>query len=283
VVVSSSGPVETIFERKEQSVDYSNYRGLSITVDSGIARVVMRFQGDDQETREHQHRELTQIWRVFDRDPDVKVVLITGGGDEFFLSGRPPGSAPRHGDIDAMWNFSVFLETEVAALVREMIQFGKPLIAAVNGAAAGAGLAVVMLSDISIMAADAWVFDPHIMLGIAAGDGAGGIWPLYTGIAKAKLYLLTSDAISGEEAERIGLVSRAVPREELLDLANDYAERLARAPQVALRFTKRGINQWLRLAELVSQDYALTLEQLSDYSGERAGNPHTDWPPRQVP
>jgi hypothetical protein len=87
----------------------------------------------------------------------------------------------------------------------------------------------------------------------------------------------------GDEAERIGVVSRAVPRERLLEVATDYAERLARAPEVALRFTKRSINQWLRLAEIVSQDYALTLEALSEYSGERAGNPHTDWPPRQVP
>src|SRR6202042_2699611 len=99
---------------------------------------------------------------------------------------------------------------------------------------------------------------------------------------KAKLYLLTSDAITGKEAERIGLVGRAVPRAELMEVANDYAERLARAPVVALRFTKRAINQWLRLGEIVSQAYAHALETLSDYSGEREGNPPTEYPPRQV-
>jgi enoyl-CoA hydratase/carnithine racemase len=265
-------------------VDYSGYQGLDVSLDGGIASVVMKFQGEDHETRRHQHRELTTIWRQFDADDQVKVALITGvGEDEFYLSGRPPGSGASRDDHDAMWRFTLHLEGEVADLVRELTRFQKPLIAAVNGAAGGAGLAVVMLSDISIMASDAWVFDPHIMLGISAGDGPGGIWPLYTGIAKAKLYLLTSDALNGDEAERIGLVSRSVPRPEVLPVAKDYAERLARAPATALRYTKRGINQWLRLAEVVSQDYSVTLEALSEYSGERAGNPHTEWPPRQVP
>jgi enoyl-CoA hydratase len=140
-----------------------------------------------------------------------------------------------------------------------------------------------MLSDISVIAEDVWLFDPHIMLGSTTGDGAGALMPLYVGMAKAKLYLMTSDALDGIEAERIGLVSRAVPRAELLDVATDYARRLAQAPPVSLRFTKRGINQWLKLTELVSQDYSLALEALADYSGERKGNPHTDYPPRIVP
>jgi enoyl-CoA hydratase len=264
-------------------MDYSHYKGIAITVEEGIARVILQFQGEN-EVRRHQHRELTEVWREFDRDPEVRVVLITGLGDkEFYLSGRPPGSGPAYGDMEAMWDWTLHLEGEVAALVKEMVRFGKPVIAAVNGAAAGAGQAVVMLSDIAIMADDAWLFDPHMMLGVSAGDGPGGIMPLYTGIAKAKLYLLTSDAISGKEAERIGLVGRSVPREQLMEVANDYAERLARIPVTAMRFTKRGINQWLKLAELVSQDYSHALEVLSDYSGEREGNPHTEWPPRKVP
>jgi enoyl-CoA hydratase/carnithine racemase len=72
-------------------------------------------------------------------------------------------------------------------------------------------------------------------------------------------------------------------RVALMDVAYDYAHRLAKAPPVALRFTKRGINQWLKLAEIVSQDFSLALESLADYSRAREGNPHTEWPPRHVP
>jgi len=278
-------------------MDYESYKdqGLSITVENGIATTIMTRKWDDYEgmtgtgsspnARNTQHRGLTDIWRDFAVDPDVRVVLLTGVDDEFYLSVGRPGARPTgEPDLKQMWEWGSYMtQTEVRALYREMINFDKPVIAAVNGATGGSGLTVVMLSDISIVADDAWLFDPHIMLGISAGDGAGGIWPLYSGIAKAKLYLLTSDAINGKEADRIGLVSRSVPREDLQRVAADYAERLARYPEVSLRFTKRGINQWLQLASLVSQEYALTLQTLSRYSGEQARNPHTEWPPRQVP
>jgi enoyl-CoA hydratase len=270
-------------------VTYADYEALSITVQAGIATVTMGFQGEDESTRRLQaiqHRELVQIWRELDQDPDVRVALITGVGEsEFYLSGRPPGSWPglESDDLAQMWSFSRMLENEVGPLVSELVRFGKPLIAAINGAASGAGLTVALLSDISIMAEDAWLFDPHIMLGSTAGDGAGALWPLFAGIPKAKLYLLTSDALDGIEADRIGLIGRAVPRAELMDVAYDYAHRLAKAPPVALRFTKRGINQWLKLAEIVSQDFSLALESLADYSQAREGNPHTEWPPRHVP
>jgi enoyl-CoA hydratase/carnithine racemase len=270
-------------------VGYADYEALGVTVEGAIATVTMRFQGGDESTRRLQaiqHRELVQIWRELEHDADVRVALITGVGDaEFYLSGRPPGSWPglESDDLAQMWEFSRMLEDEVGPLVQELVRFAKPLVAAINGAASGAGLTVALLSDISIMAEDAWLFDPHIMLGSTAGDGAGALWPLFAGIPKAKLYLLTSDALDGIEADRIGLIGRAVPRAELMNVAYDYARRLAKAPPVALRFTKRGINQWLKLAELVSQDYSLALEALADYSRAREGNPHTEWPPRIVP
>lgn len=266
-------------------MDYSYLKGLSVNVIDGVANVKLRFDGHDETVRRFQHRELTEIWRAFEHDPDVKSVLITGGSDdEFYLSGRPPGGIPgMQGNMENMWKFSMHMDREVRALGHEMIHFPKPVVAAVHGSAAGAGLTVVLLSDISVMAQEATLFDPHIMLGISAGDGAGGLLPLFTGIAKAKLYLLTSDALTGREAERIGLISRSVPKEQVSEVAADYARRFAKGPEVALRFTKRGINQWLRLSELVSQDYSLILEALSEYSGERKGNPYMSWPPRQVP
>jgi enoyl-CoA hydratase len=262
---------------------YSYLQGITVEVSDAIAHMTLQFQGEDSDTRRAQHRELTEIWRDLDADGAVRVVLLTGVGDEFFLSGRPPGRGPSYGDSDASWEFALYLEREVGAIVREMTRFSKPVVAAVNGAAAGAGLAVAMLSDISLIADDAWLVDPHIMLGIAAGDGPGALLPLYIGIAKAKLYLLTSDAISGPEAERIGLMGRSVARVDLMPLATDYAVRLSNAPPTALRFTKRALNQWIRLAELIAQDYALTLETLTFFSPDRAGAPHTEWPPRTVP
>jgi enoyl-CoA hydratase len=121
------------------------------------------------------------------------------------------------------------------------------------------------------------------MHGLAPGDGAGGIFPLFTGLAKTKLYLLTSDGLDAREVDRIGLIGRAVPREDLMRIAEDYARRFARGPEIALRLSKRSINQWLKHAAIVAGDHAYALEAASLFSGENDRGPHTDWPPRRVP
>jgi enoyl-CoA hydratase len=132
--------------------------------------------------------------------------------------------------------------------------------------AVGAGLAVALMADISIIAEDARLTDGHLRLGVAAGDHAAMIWPLLCGMAKAKYYLLTSDFLDGREAERIGLVSKCVPRERVKDEALELAHRLAAGPQPALRFTKRALNQWLRLGGLASFDYSAALEIMGFFS-----------------
>src|SRR2546422_9039257 len=106
-------------------------------------------------------------------------------------------------------------------MVYNLINCSKPVVAAINGAAVGAGLALAILADISIAAASARLIDGHTRLGVAAGDHAAIIWPLLCGMAKAKYYLLTADFLDGREAERIGLVSLCVPGAEVLPKALD--------------------------------------------------------------
>jgi enoyl-CoA hydratase len=137
---------------------------------------------------------------------------------------------------------------EMSDLVYNMANCEKPIVSAINGVAVGAGLVVALLADISICANDARLGDGHVRLGVAAGDHAAIIWPLLCGLAKAKYYLLTGEMVTGEEAERIGLVSRALPREEVLPEAMNVAIRLATGPQLAIRLTKRALNGWIRNA-----------------------------------
>jgi enoyl-CoA hydratase len=102
-------------------------------------------------------------------------------------------------------------------------------------------------------------------MGVAAGDHAAIIWPLLCGMAKAKYYLMTSDFVSGPEAERLGLVSLCVPDEELLEKAMEVATNLASGPRHAIRFTKRALNQWLLQAGPIF-DHSLALEMLGFFS-----------------
>jgi enoyl-CoA hydratase len=138
---------------------------------------------------------------------------------------------------------------EARALVANLLACDTPVVSAVRGPAVGAGLAVALLADISIVTPEATLLDGHVRIGVAAGDHAVLVWPLLCGLAKAKRHLLLPDPISGQEAERAGLVSMCVPDQELDSTASDLAHRLASGPPNATRWTKRALNHWLRLAQ----------------------------------
>ena len=135
-------------------------------------------------------------------------------------------------------------------------------VSAINGVAVGAGLAVALMADISIIAEDARFTDGHLRLGVAAGDHANIIWPLLCGLAKAKYYLITSDFIDGKTADEIGLVSKSVPADQLMDEALGVADRIAKGPQDAARWTKRALNLWVTQAA-PAFDASLAFEMLN--------------------
>jgi enoyl-CoA hydratase len=137
---------------------------------------------------------------------------------------------------------------EARDLVYNVINCDKPIVSAMHGPSVGAGLVAGLLADISIAAKSAKIVDGHTRLGVAAGDHAAIVWPLLCGMAKAKYYLMLCDAVSGEEAERIGLVSLAVDDDVLIDKAYEVADRLASGSQTAIRWTKYSLNNWLRQA-----------------------------------
>jgi enoyl-CoA hydratase len=207
------------------------------------------------------HSNLTEIWRVIDADPSVNAVLVTGAGKAFSAGG----------DLDMVGRMMADFDTrmrvwkEARDMVYNMINCSKPIVSAINGAAVGAGLVVAILADISIAAKSAKLIDGHTKLGVAAGDHAAIIWPLLCGMAKAKYHLLLCEPVTGEEAERIGLVSLAVPDAELQVRALDIATRLAEGAPNAIRWTKYALNNWLRAAGPIF-DASLGLEFLG-FSG----------------
>lgn len=109
--------------------------------------------------------------------------------------------------------------------------------------------------------------DRHVRMGLSAGD-QGALWPLLCGMQRAKRYLLTGDSFTGKEAAEMGLVTEAVPASDVKPLARRYAERLANGPQHAIRFTKRALNQWWRLAALTAFDYSHALQGQNFFDGD---------------
>jgi enoyl-CoA hydratase len=207
------------------------------------------------------HTELVEVWRTIDQDPEVYTAVITGAGRAFSAGGDLQMVEDAYRNYDEV----IRILDEARDLVYNMLHCSKPIISAINGPAVGAGLVVALLADISIAGESARLADGHLRMGVAAGDHAAIIWPLLCGMAKSKYYLLTSDFVSGPEAERMGLVSLCVPDEELLDKAMAVAVDLATGPRHAIRFTKRALNQWLLQAGPIF-DHSLALEMLGFFS-----------------
>ena len=207
------------------------------------------------------HTELVALWETILKDPNVEVVVVTGAGRAFSAGGDLKLVEDAYQEFDEI----IRILDEARELVYNMLHFKKPIISAINGPAVGAGLVVALLADISIAAENALLADGHVRMGVAAGDHAAVIWPLLCGMAKSKYYLMTSEFVSGREAERIGLVSLCVPDDELLDKAMAVANKLATGPRHAIRFTKRALNQWLLQAGPIF-DHSLALEMLGFFS-----------------
>jgi enoyl-CoA hydratase len=150
---------------------------------------------------------------------------------------------------------------EASDLVYNLVDCAKPVVSAIRGTAVGAGLAIALLADVSVAGRNAKILDGHTRLGVAAGDHSVMIWPLLCGLAKARYYLLTNEPLTGEEAERIGLVSLCVEDGEVRERALAVAVRLAAGSRSAIAFTKHALNNWLRLAG-PSFDASLALEFL---------------------
>ena len=240
-------------------MDYAEYQHLTFDRrPSGVVLVTINRPEVMNATNARLHWELTQVWLTIDADPAARVALVTGAGRAFSAGGDMSLVEEMAGDAAA----AARTMREASDLVYNIINLDKPVVSAINGPAVGAGLVVALLADVSIIAETARITDGHTRLGVAAGDHAAIIWPLLCGMAKAKYYLLTSEFLDGREAERIGLVSRAVPAEKVLDVAWTVAESLARGSQPSIRFTKRALNNWLRQAGPIF-DQSLALEMLS--------------------
>ena len=248
------------------AVDYAHYQELHVRrLESGILEIVMGEEGGKLSiTTARMHGEMARIWLDIDRDPDTRVAILRGAGKGFSAGGDLAMVEEMTRDFAVrtrVWR-------EAKDLVYNLINCSKMIVSAMHGPAVGAGLVCGLLADISIAAKNARIIDGHTRLGVAAGDHAALIWPLLCGMAKAKYYLLLCETISGEEAERLGLVSLACEEAELQAKALEVARKLAAGAQTALRWTKYSLNNWLRMAG-PAFDASLALEVLG-FTGPEA-------------
>ncbi|MFJ8021823.1 enoyl-CoA hydratase/isomerase family protein [Streptomyces sp. NPDC096311] len=206
---------------------------------------------------EELHTGLASVWDEIAADPEARAIVLTGRGRAFSAGGN----------FDIMTRVQrdrAFREQnveEARRIITGLVRCPLPVIAAVNGPAVGLGCSLALLSDLVLIADDTYVADPHVQVGLVAGDGGAYVLPLLVGLTRAKELLFLGDRVSAEDAVRLGIANRAVPRDKLLDEAMDLAGRLAALPAQALRETKRAVNRHLEQALDTVMEPALLAER----------------------
>ncbi|WP_405864560.1 enoyl-CoA hydratase/isomerase family protein [Streptomyces sp. NBC_00005] len=208
------------------------------------------------------HRELGRLFEQLKNERAARAVVLTGSGTAFSAGGD--FAWMREQGPDTLRN----LRNEGKQLVWNALDVEVPIVAAVNGPAVGLGATLALLCDVVVMGESATIADPHVKVGLVAGDGGAVLWPMLIGPIQAKRYLLTGSALTGPDAERLGLVTECVPDSELAERAHAWAHRLASGASVAISYTKVAVNQMIKQAMTTAFDYSTALEVLTFVSAD---------------
>ncbi|GAB4036873.1 MAG: enoyl-CoA hydratase/isomerase family protein [Rubrivivax sp.] len=212
------------------------------------------------------HNELSRVFADAQRDEGSDILVLTGAGDAFSSGGDIRSMRDKIADR-TLWNDTV---NEARSLFYSILDLDKPLIARINGAATGLGATLAVYADISIAAESAVIGDPHVKVGLVAGDGGALMWPMLIGFQRAKELLLLGDNIPAAEAARLGLITHSVPDTELDAHVEALVAKLVQLPPFALRGTKKAINHTLKALALSTFEYGVSLETQSQLTRDHA-------------
>ena len=244
---------------------YDDYDYLLIELrDDGVAVVTMNRPEKRNAINNDMHTELERVFREIGDDEEIRAVVLTGAGKGFCSGGD--ASSMDDGSFERRTRGPATPFRAVRTLLHNLLEVEQPIVAAVNGDAAGLGANLALYCDIVIASETARLGDTHVRMGLVAGDGGVVIWPLLIGWARAKEYLLTGDWITGKKAVEIGLVNRAVPTEQVLPVAMEWATRFAAGAPMALRWTKYAMNKILRDQINTALDVSTFLEATTMHS-----------------
>lgn len=246
-------------------MNFDHYKLLDFARDGRVLTITMNRPELLNAVSHELHEEMAKAFFDAADDMDSDIIVLTGAGRAFSAGGDFEWLEKQvRGDRIPF----VHEAKTMRRIVMGLLDCPKPVIAKVNGDAMGFGASIALLCDIVIAAEDAKFADPHVRLGLAAGDGGALIWPQLIGFAKAKHYLLTGDAINAVDAERINLISFAVPPAELDDYVSKYAQKLARGAQSAIRYTKSVTNIALRQLFSSVFEAGVAYEGLTTYTAD---------------
>lgn len=240
-------------------VDYGKYKTILATREDKILTLTLNRPEALNAVSPDMHTELSRIFADVQLDTETNVVVLTGAGNAFSAGGDVKGMLDRaEGRIKEAP--AITRTYEARKIIDDMLDCEKPIIAAVNGPAIGLGATIALFCDVIFASDKARFGDPHVKVGITAGDGGAVIWPLLVGPARAKEFLMTGSIMDAQRAERIGLINYVVPHDKLREEAWGFARQLANGPSVAINTTKMSVNKMLKHLSNLVLDYSLSIE-----------------------
>jgi enoyl-CoA hydratase len=238
-------------------LDRDRYETISIEKQDGVAILTLNRPERLNAVNGTMHSELMTLFLDVQADQDVRAAVLTGAGRAFCAGGDFGSGA------DMRTKSGLVMIQEARRIVDNLLDCEKPIVSAVNGAAAGLGATIALLCDVVVAAKNARIGDPHVKMGITAGDGGAVIWPLLVGVNKAKYMLMTGDLVTADEAMEMGLVNRVVDEGEALNEATAIARRLGAGAPYAVQSSKVAVNKFIKMVSNLVLPLSLSLEEVS--------------------
>jgi len=246
-------------------IDPTSFERFEFARDGRILRVTLVGSGPANAVDEAMHREFPRLLRELQDDAGSDLIILTGRGGAFCAGGDMDWFQAM---IDDPREFRDILP-DARRIVGGLLDLEKPVVCRLNGHAAGLGASVALLCDVIVADEGAKIGDPHVKVGLVAGDGGAIIWPQLVGYARAKEYLLTGDLMDAATAAEMGLINYAVPTDELDAKVDEMAAKILANPRWAVRWTKAAINIALRDNANKISDAAFAYELLTNLTRDR--------------
>ena len=247
-------------------MDYQKYSQLTVAIESRVGTITLNRPDRLNAVNGVLLSELAHIFRDVEADSNIDIIILTGAGKAFSAGGDLEWMQDAIDRPDSFEQSS----RDGKQIIFSILDCEKPIIAKVNGHAIGLGATLALFCDVIFASENAKFGDPHVSIGLVAGDGGAVIWPQLVGYARAKEYLMTGDLISATKAENIGLINHVVKADELDAAVSDFARRLAGGALKAIRWSKVSVNIGLKQLAHAIMDTSVAYEVITSASSDHA-------------
>lgn len=244
--------------------DLPQFGSIALERDGRLLRMTLNRPENLNSFNLELHDELPDALAFAGLDTGSDVILLTGAG-RAFSAGGDIAHMERNAANPHLFDHEVM---QARRIVTNMLEIDKPIVCRVNGHAIGLGATVALLCDVVFAVDTAKIADPHVAIGLVAGDGGALVWPARIGLARAKEYLLTGDALTAPKAAEIGLINHSLPADQLDEAVEKFCQRLLAGAQDAIRWTKRLTNMELKRIASAVMEAGMAYESLSVRSAD---------------